>query len=405
MSKRSFVGSVFMISGCAMGAGCLAMPMLAAGPNFIFSSIFLILTGIFSYLLASVSLEIFLLYKNEVNTSTVVKQNFGNTGVVISVLINGALMYALLSVYMTGGADLLNKTIFPIISIHASDQVALIIFLAIFLPIFFKGANLVVRSNKVVFYVKLITFLIAIISGISFLSKDLGNLVIEQLKYIPRALPIFLGALWFHFIIPVVAKLNDYDRDRCNRVFKVGLILPVVLYILWVGAILSLIPRDGVGHTFFSLLSKKESVGTMITYAMNNNPHIPNIMKVSLNVFSNIALLTSFLTVGLSTYDFIRDTFRIKQTRVGVLRNLTITMLPPAIFALFFPNGFVFILQQAIILLMLTNIIVISCLLKEYNKLERKPNRLMIYGLLITLAVLIIFQLIDNFGMLPAYGA
>lgn len=404
MSKRNFVGSVFMVSGCAMGAGCLAMPMLAAGPNFIFSSIFLIIIGIVSYLLASVSLEIFLVYKKDVNTSTVVKHNFGNTGVIVSALINGALMYALLSVYMTGGADLLNKTVFPLAKIHTTDEVALIIFLAIFLPIFFKGAHLVVRSNKVVFYVKLITFLIAIVSGIAFLSKDLTSLVVEQIKFIPRALPIFLGALWFHFIIPVIARLNHYDRKRCNRIFRVGVMLPVVLYILWVGAMLSLIPRDGAGHTFFTLLAKHESVGTMISYAMNNNPHIPNLMKVSLNLFSNIALLTSFLTVGLSTYDFVRDTFKIEQTRIGVLRNLTITMLPPAIFAMFFPNGFVFILQQAIILLMLTNIIVLSCLLKEYDKLERKPSKFIVYGLLVVLAVLIIFQLLDNFGMLPSYG-
>ena len=39
MLNKNFIGSVFMISGCAMGAGCLAMPMLAAGPNFIFSAI------------------------------------------------------------------------------------------------------------------------------------------------------------------------------------------------------------------------------------------------------------------------------------------------------------------------------------------------------------------------------
>jgi amino acid permease len=393
-----------MISGCAMGAGCLAMPMLASGPNFIFSSISLILVAIFSYILASVSLEIFLLYKNNINTSTIVKHNFGGTGVVVSGLINGALMYALLSVYMTGGADLLNKTVFPLVSIHSSDQLSLVIFLVIFIPIFFKGAYWVLKSNKVIFYIKLSSFLIAVVSGLSFLSHDLVNLALEQLRYLPRALPIFLGALWFHFIIPVVAKLNNYNRDTCRKIFRVGLILPVILYILWVGIMLSLIPRSGVGNTFFSLLSKKESVGMMISYAMTNNTHIPNVMRLSLNVFSNIALLTSFLTVGLSTYDYVRDAFRIKQTRRGIFNNLLITMLPPAIFALFFPNGFVFILQQAIILLMLTNIIIICCLIKEHAKLEQKPSKALLYSLLVILAGLIIIQLLDNANLLPSYG-
>jgi amino acid permease len=46
-----------MVAGCAMGAGCLAMPLLAVGPNFIISSIFLVLVAIFSYYLAIFSLE------------------------------------------------------------------------------------------------------------------------------------------------------------------------------------------------------------------------------------------------------------------------------------------------------------------------------------------------------------
>ena len=78
--NKNFIASVFMVAGCAMGAGCLAMPMLAAGPNFIFSSLFLIIIGVFSYLLATVSLEIFLHYKNETNLSTIAGKNFGKFG-------------------------------------------------------------------------------------------------------------------------------------------------------------------------------------------------------------------------------------------------------------------------------------------------------------------------------------
>ncbi|MCC2624207.1 MAG: hypothetical protein K0R14_80 [Burkholderiales bacterium] len=404
MLNKNFIGNVFMISGCAMGSGCLAMPMLAAGPNFIFSSIFLVLTGIFSYLLAIVSLEIFLLYRNDANASTIVKNNFGQSGVVISGLVNMGLMYALLALYMTGGADLLNKTVFPIVKLQISHRISLLFFLIIFIPIFYKGASLIVKSNKGIFYIKLFTFLATVISGLAFISKDLDTVVIEQLRYIPRALPIFFGALWFHFVIPVIARLNDYDRKRCSKIFAVGLIIPVILYILWISVMLSLVPRDGVGHTFFDLLSKKESVGEMISYAISNNPHIPNLTRISLNLFSNFALLTSFLVVGLSTYDYIRDALKIKQTTLGVIYNLIVTLSIPALFALLFPNGFVVILQQAIILLSLTNVIILCCSLKEHNKLEQKPNKLLIYILLLLLLVIISLQVLDNFNLLPSYG-
>ncbi|MFN7094687.1 MAG: aromatic amino acid transport family protein, partial [Burkholderiales bacterium] len=370
MSNRRFIGSVFMVAGCAMGAGCLAMPMLAAGPNFIFSSLFLALTGLLSYCIASVSLEICLIYKDDVNASTIAQHNFGHAGVIFFALVNCALMYALLSVYMAGGSDLLSKTIFPVIGISVSAKSSLIIFLIITLPVFFKGAELVVKSNKIVFTLKLVSFLTAVILGLNFISPNLFTFSLEQARYLPKAVPIFLTALWFHFLIPVIARLNDYDRQKCRKIFSVGLILPVVLYILWVGIMLSLIPRDGIGNSFFSLLAQKQSLGVMIVYATHNNPALPKLMKLALNLFSNVAMLTSFLTVGISTYDYIRDALKIKQTRQGIVHNVVLTMVPPAFFAIFFPNGFVIILQQAAILLMLINVLMLVCGLKEYSRLE-----------------------------------
>lgn len=404
-SNNKFIGSVFMVAGCAMGAGCLALPMLSAGPNFMFSSIFLILTGVLSYVIATLSLEIYLVYKNDVNTSSIVHNNFGHVGVVVSALVNGGLMYAILSVYMTGGADLLGKTVFPAIGLNLSPRLALILFLVVFLPIFFKGSDLVVKSNNVVFSIKVVSFLVAVFFGVAFVSPRIFNVDFTQSKYVVRALPVFLTALWFHFLIPVIAKINKYDRKECRKIFAYGIAIPVVLYILWIGVMLSLIPRDGDGHTFFMLLSNHESVGTMINFATHNNPNIPHIMKLAINLFSNVAMLTSFLTVGISTYDYIRDAFKIKQTTSGVWVNLALTMAPPAFFALFYPNGFVFILQQAAILLMVVNIIVLSCCLKEHHRLEVAPSKALLTGIIGIILILILLQVLDNFNLLPVFAS
>ena len=404
MLGRHFVSSLFMVAGCAMGAGCLAMPLLAVGPNFIISSIFLVLVAIFSYYLAIFSLEIFILYKNNTNISTIVNKNFGKIGVISTGIINGVFMYALLSVYMTGGADLLNKTIFPLMHIHVNDTIALIIFLAIFIPFFLKGATLVARANKYIFYVKLISFLVVIFCGILFLNNNMDlNINLNDIKYIPRALPVFLGALWFHLLIPIIAKLNDYDRKRCKVIFQLGLLIPLILYILWIGVMLNLIPRYGNVDSFYWILHNNMSVGTMISLALSN-PAAPNIIKFSLNFFSNVALLTSFLTVGLSTYDYIRDLLQIKQTHSGIIKNLIITMLPPCFFAIFMSNGFVLILQQAIILLLLTNLFTIFCVIKDYNNLILKPNKSSLYLIVLLLFSFIILQLLDNFSLLPSFG-
>lgn len=403
-SLRSQIGGIFMVAGCSMGAGCLALPMLAAGPNFIFSSIFIILSGLLSYYIAYISLEIFMYYKNGANGSTIAVLNFGNVGKVIFALLNGILMYTILSVYMSGGADVLGKTILPAVHLDLSPLFCLLIFLVVTVPIFFKGVDLVVKSNTIVFSIKFLCFIIALVVGIKFISPTIFVVIKQELRYLPVALPVFLTSLWFHFLIPVLARMYNYNRKTCRSVFAYGIIIPVVLYILWTAIILSLVPRNGEINSFYSILSNKQSVGVMIKYAIENNPHIPAIMRYAIDIFSNIVMITSFLTVGISTYDYVRDMFKIKQNRLGVLLNVALTMLPSILCAIYFPDGFVFIFQQAAIILMLINIFTILCCLKQYNNLEYKPNKASIYLILCILSILIILQTMDNLGYLPSFG-
>ena len=98
-----------MVAGGSMGAGSLALPMVAAGPNFIFSAFILILIAIFSYYLAVYSLEIYIVYKNDVNALSVTRCSFGNIGAFFSVLINCSLLYTLLMIYIMGGEGIYFK--------------------------------------------------------------------------------------------------------------------------------------------------------------------------------------------------------------------------------------------------------------------------------------------------------
>lgn len=401
---RKFIGSVFMVSGCAMGAGSLALPMLAAGPGFVWSSLFIVLTGVFSYFLAIFTLEIYMINKNGENASTVALRNFGKPGAVFAAIVNLALMYAVLTVYMTGGADLLTKTLLPLINLDVSSHIGLLIFLVIFLPVFFNGTGVVVKSNTIVFYIKLFSFLIAIILGLKFFSRTIIYAPVINLEYLPRGLPIFFSALGFQFLVPILAQFNGYDRIRCRKILACGVLLPVVLYILWAGVMLSLVPRDGSGNTFFSLLSKDESVGTMISYATHNNPRLPELMKIALNVFSNMAMLTSFLSVGISLYEYIRDALKLKQNMNGKILNLTITMLPPIVFAFAYPNGFLLVLQQVSIFLILVCMLPVAALLREFGNLEIKLPKISIWFILIICGILISLQLLDDFHLLPAFG-
>ena len=65
------------------------------------------------------------------------------------------------------------------------------------------------------------------------------------------------------------------------------------------------------------------------------------VINFMLSLFSNFAIITSFLGVGLGLFDFIADKFSFADTKKGRLKSACITFLPSGILSFFFPNGFI----------------------------------------------------------------
>lgn len=61
----------------------------------------------------------------------------------------------------------------------------------------------------------------------------------------------------------------------------------------------------------------------------------------------HVAIATSFIGVSLSLFDFLTDGFHIRRTRLGKLKTLAMTFIPPALFTLLYPKGFILALGYA----------------------------------------------------------
>lgn len=386
-----------------MGAGALALPMITAGCGFLLSTLGLIIMAIFSYFLATLSLNGYLYYRNGINAATLTWHAFGAGGKITSIVVNLLLMYALIGVYITGGADLFNKTLFPLLNISIIQNHGMLIFVLLFIPIFLLGKKFIVVSNQIIFYIKLIAFGISLILGLYYINNNIFSYVANSLRYLPVAIPVLFGALGFQMVVPVVAEINQYQIKRIKLTLLAGITLPLVLYIMWIGVVFSIIPLWG-GDSFSYLITNHQSVGLMIKYMINDHQQIPALMKSSLNLFSNVALLTSFLTIGISLYEYVRDSFNLKQNILGKAITLAITMLPPMWIASIKPQGFMVIFQQAMVLLVISFMLPILSCLKLYNKLNYKqPEKLLLYLMVVISVIIIVLQLLDNFGLLPNF--
>jgi len=87
------------------------------------------------------------------------------------------------------------------------------------------------------------------------------------------------------------------------------------------------------------------SLPSLVT-ALQDIAHTPWISKC-ISLFADLALVTSFLGVTLSLYDFVAELTRAKNTLVGRMQTWALTFVPPLLCALYLPEGFVAVLGFA----------------------------------------------------------
>jgi|SRR5690554_6038570 len=80
-------------------------------------------------------------------------------------------------------------------------------------------------------------------------------------------------------------------------------------------------------------------------------------MEASIFLFADLALATSFLGVSLGLFDFLAEKFQRPDNKRGRTQSGLLTFLPPLVFALFYPQGFLMALGYAAIALVVIAII------------------------------------------------
>jgi len=210
-----------------------------------------------------------------------------------------------------------------------------------------------------------ILILLALIFGLFLPQINLTALMAQQEgRYLWAALPVVITAFGFHIVIPSLAHYLNEDTSALKKVLLFGSLLPLVIYVLWLAGLFGTLPFVGE-HSFGSLAQNQGSVNDLILAI--NQTHPSSWLSPAINVFAQIALITSFLGVSLGLFDFLQD----KKDKPHRARTAMLTFVPPLCVVLFYPNGFVQLLSYASIFVAI--ILIILPALMVY-RLRRMPE-------------------------------
>ncbi|MFC2304463.1 MAG: aromatic amino acid transport family protein [Cardiobacterium hominis] len=338
------LGTTLLVSGTMIGAGMLAMPLTSAGIGFTFTVVLLISLWILLTYSALLFVEVYQTTESDSGIGTLSALYFGNAGRVVSTTVMFVFLYALLAAYISGGGEILMKATQSTgllgqegVIANTSPEMTLKIFIGIF-TVFF-GSFVIISTkvvdgfNRLLFFVMLAA--LVVVMFVMFPKASVQNLMAMPLDnaLIISAAPIFFTSYGFHGSIPSLVKYMEGDVRGLRIAIVAGSAITLVGYILWQLSTHGVLSQS----EFTQILKEKPTLYGLIEACR----HITGseIIASAVQLFSALALVTSFLGVALGLFDCTEDMLR-KGLHINAGRLLlgAITFLPPVLFAYFYPD-------------------------------------------------------------------
>ncbi|MDT0596576.1 amino acid permease [Glaciecola petra] len=407
--KKPLWHGILLVAGGAIGAGMFALPMVSAGPWFLWASLGFLLVWLVTYLSASLFAKVNISLVENPKTSLNVMHSFSSlvsyvlgkpwarANNLCIIFIMMILMYA----YTTAGASIIQSS-FSAINIETSPSSRAWLSLCFALAtgtIVLIGTTFVSRIMLGLMLAMLISFIIAMF-GIY------PNLQVEKLfmakgansVYLLAAIPVYVTAFACTGLVPSLVRHYENQNAKVNKCIFWGTLLALFVYLIWLTATLGSIGRDG----FLQIVKGGSDLGTL-NKALVDAGSNPNIQG-RLSLFSHCAIITSFLSVGLGLFHFIQDRLSLNKTFRDKSLAASICFVPPAIASFFFPYGFVHAIAYAGMFVafsffILPGILALSVFKNQHRPLLKTQSYLaIIFGVLI-----IILKIAMTLSLLPTF--
>lgn len=326
------IGGILLVSGTAVGAGMLGFPLAMAKGGWNGALVFFLFTWLVMTFTALLMLEVALLFPQEVNFISMTKKTLGRAGSWVAWLIYVGFFYALMTAYTSGGASIFRGLLEQSFGISLSPVQSVIFFVSFFSMILWIGTSWIDWCNRLLMLGLVGAYLVLVFSAIPHINP--AHFIEGDIHQLWGALPLLVAAFGFHLLIPSLKSYLNHDAKALRIAIWGGSFLSLVIYVLWQYVIFGLFDQQTLIH--MEEAGQPVSQLTDTLKALLNHPWI----FWSIQLFGLFALLSSFLGVALSVFDFFADGFHLAKKGASRLLLVLLTLGLPGIFSWLNPTGF-----------------------------------------------------------------
>lgn len=294
------------------------------------------------YWSACLFLEVVLCFEGDVNLITMARRTLGRPGEGVAWLGFLLLLYSLLAAYMAGSAPLFAKMYSNLVGSTMPFWLAPFPIIVMFGPFVYLGLRFVDYINRylmiglILTYVSMVMLLTPSVDGALLLRTDTDFALLS--------FAVVITSFGYHIIIPSLTNFLDRDIGAVKRCIILGSFFPLLIYVIWEVLILGNIPVGGnLGIAALTVSSNADAMlSESLALHLNNS-----VIAYGIDAFGLFAIITSFLGVAQSLFDFLRDGLKMPSTHKGRMLVWLLTFTPPLMFVLVSQKGFVAVLEYA----------------------------------------------------------
>lgn len=326
---KKLLNSIFLISGTAIGAGLVALPLMAINIGTIIFSIIVFFMAFLAYKTSLMVVDLNIKRNTACSIVELSKDISGNLLFIITSLSFYILAFSLLTVYLSGIASSLS-------AFFKFDYNIIVIISGILLfGILNLNVKLFSKLNSLLVFVLLVFIGISIFK-IKVFDSFFDLLPLTKPAEISGFVPIIFTSFGVQNICHYICNYLENDRKVIKRAFFIGIMIPAIVYIVWISCVL-----QNIRFTDFSFFQKLQNhqvnVGELINFLCQSSRSVYT--ETLLKILTLFAITTSALGIAIGIRKPVKEILYNLQ-----LSNL-LTCIIPIIFAIFIPDAFINILS------------------------------------------------------------
>jgi len=330
---------MFLVAGCCIGGGMLALPVGSGFGGFIPSLAMMLLCWAGMTLSALLLMEVCLWMKEEAHVITLTSKILGPLGKAVAWVLFLYISYASVVAYAAGGGGQAARMLQAATGWEVSSEAGAALIALFFTAVVAFGGEIVGRVNALLFFGLIGAYFMLVGFGIDEVRPEL--LAYQKWSKSLLAIPLLLTAFSFQTMVPSLTPILKHHTNALRLSIVGGTTIALVVYAVWQLLILGIIPVEGEKGLIEA--NRLAVPATEFLYAHVGGKWFLTIAQF----FGFFAIVTSFLAMGLGLFDFLSDGLGIKKRGLGKLWLALLIALPTILFAVKYERAFMVAMETS----------------------------------------------------------